>query len=802
MHYQLIPYAWILFGSALVSAFVFGFARQRRQVPGAAPFMVLMVASVIWSLSNALEMMGTVLPVKLFWANVQYICYNTIPVAWLAMTLQYTGNDGWLTRRRLAILLIIPVLTVIFAWTNDWHGLMRRDIYLDTSGPFPVVGKTYGPWFWVFSAFSYPLMIASCVIHVKAMKRMQRIYRWQTLALLTGLVLPLLANLSFTFKISPFKHDIAPTLFSISGVFYALGFFRFKLFDILPAGRHLVIESMGDGMIIFDKLGRVVDFNPSAAKIFALTGQVIGKTAAGILKGFAGLEEYFWRSASGHQELIIKSAGNDDDYTAYYDARWWPVTDRQGQTNGRLLLLHDITEVKKAQDEISRQQRFSAMLEERERLARELHDSLGQVFGYINVQGQALRKLISGNQLGLADDYLQKMIAAAKEAHAEVRGFIQDGMAPLLAEKGLVVALEELVQKFKANYGLETKFSDFREARRGLADPVADAQILRIVQEALNNTGKHAEASQVQIIIEDSSAGLRITVADDGKGFEPGAVNGLKSFGLRIMRERAAEAGGRLMISSSPGRGTRVVIEIPYPGEAGLSGRIETGKGLLEKQQVVSAMKVLLADDHTLFLDGLASLLAANQIEVAGTARDGFEALQKARELKPDIIVMDIQMPRCDGLTATRLIKAELPRIKIIMLTMSETDEVLFEAIKSGASGYLLKDLDGEEFIEMLLGLEKGEVPLSPGIAARFLKEFMKNEAAAAPEESRILSEGLTPRQIEILTMAAKGMTYKEIGKALALSERTIKYHMGEITGKLHLQNRNQAIALARKAGL
>jgi two-component system NarL family response regulator len=213
-------------------------------------------------------------------------------------------------------------------------------------------------------------------------------------------------------------------------------------------------------------------------------------------------------------------------------------------------------------------------------------------------------------------------------------------------------------------------------------------------------------------------------------------------------------------------------------------------------------MKVLLVDDHTLFLDGLSSLLAANNIEVAGTARDGFEALQKARELKPDIIVMDIQMPRCDGLAATRLIKAELPQIKIVMLTMSETDEVLFEAIKSGASGYLLKDLDGDDFIELLLGLEKGEVPLSPGIAARFLSEFMKTEANVSSVESQKINTELSPRQIEILTMSAKGMTYKEIGEVLCLTERAIKYHMGEIIDKLQLNNRNEAIAMVRKAGI
>lgn len=208
-----------------------------------------------------------------------------------------------------------------------------------------------------------------------------------------------------------------------------------------------------------------------------------------------------------------------------------------------------------------------------------------------------------------------------------------------------------------------------------------------------------------------------------------------------------------------------------------------------------------MVDDQPLLLDGLSALLAAGGIEVAGTARDGLEALQKARELKPDIVVMDIQMPHCDGLSATRLLKAEMPWIKIVILTVTETDEALYEAIRSGASGYLLKDLDGNQFIDMLLNLGKGEIPFSSGLAARFLDEFRRGGEAANDDWRRIRT-ALTPRQMDVLAMAAGGMTYKEIGAALCLTERAIKYHMSEIIAKLQLKDRSAAVALARRAGL
>jgi two-component system NarL family response regulator len=213
-------------------------------------------------------------------------------------------------------------------------------------------------------------------------------------------------------------------------------------------------------------------------------------------------------------------------------------------------------------------------------------------------------------------------------------------------------------------------------------------------------------------------------------------------------------------------------------------------------------MKILLVDDHPLFLEGLQNLLTARGIEVVGTASDGLEALEKARTLRPDVILMDVQMPHCDGLAATRLIKAEMPTVKIVMLTVSEEDEDLFEAIKSGASGYLLKSLDARGFFELLSGLTRGEAPLSPGLANRILGEFARQTGGTrvTPEVEGV--QALTPRQIAVLTLVAQGLTYKEVGEALCLNERTVKYHMGQILERLHLENRAQVIAYAARMGL
>jgi two-component system NarL family response regulator len=208
-------------------------------------------------------------------------------------------------------------------------------------------------------------------------------------------------------------------------------------------------------------------------------------------------------------------------------------------------------------------------------------------------------------------------------------------------------------------------------------------------------------------------------------------------------------------------------------------------------------MKLMLVDDHSLFLEGLQYLLETHGVEVAGTAKNGREALEKSRILKPDIILMDIKMPKCSGLDALRLIKAEMPDIKVVMLTTSEEDEDLFNAVKCGASGYLLKNTNAKELVGILSDIEKGEASFSPELAANLLKEFRNRDT-----EKVMHNEGLTKRQLDVLEMVAKGITYKDVGEALGLTERTVKYHMGKILELLHLENRAQVIAYAARIGL
>jgi len=208
-------------------------------------------------------------------------------------------------------------------------------------------------------------------------------------------------------------------------------------------------------------------------------------------------------------------------------------------------------------------------------------------------------------------------------------------------------------------------------------------------------------------------------------------------------------------------------------------------------------MRVLIADDHALFRDGIISLLTAADHQVIGQAGDGDEAVKAALELKPDLVLMDIDMPGLDGLEALKKIKAHNPLIRVVMLTVSDNDEYIVAAIKTGANGYLLKDLSSKDFLECIQGLEQGDLAVTRKTATQLISRF-QNLLQECDSEKEVL----TAREVEILELVGNGSTTGEIAKTLYISENTVKYHVRNILQKLHASNRAEAISRAVQKGL
>jgi len=219
-------------------------------------------------------------------------------------------------------------------------------------------------------------------------------------------------------------------------------------------------------------------------------------------------------------------------------------------------------------------------------------------------------------------------------------------------------------------------------------------------------------------------------------------------------------------------------------------------------------LKVMVVDDHALFRDGMVSVIR-NQpdMEVVGEASDGLEAFIMAKQLQPNVILMDINMAGTDGLEATRLISQSLPNTHIVMLTVRDDNEMIFEAIRNGAQGYLLKTIRARNLLEMIRAAARGEAALTPAMAARVMTEFRRTseptpdrKQLSGGQETTTDFDQLTSREQEVLALVARRLSDKEIAKVLSISLYTVKTHVRNILAKLHVNNRREAARLANKS--
>ena len=564
MKYQYIPYCWPLWISAFITLFLGVFTMiKRRSAKGAISFIISMFIVSIWSLSNALEMLGADLSTKLFWANVQYFAYCYSPVTLLALCMEYTGFISWIKSKKILYLCIIPTMVIALAWADGSLGLIRSNMHLDFSGLFPVIAKEYGPVFYVHAIYSYLLIFFAWALLVNAAYFKTSFYRKQAFSLLVGLSIILFSNLIYVFNLIPvYRFDFTPVLFGPAGLIAAWGLFRYKLFEIVPVAWAKVLRIMDTGAIIVDMQGRILDANPAFEKIAGFNGlDIMAKPVAEVCGDIPELVEACMDGNTVHSEFSIYAGKAQKTYEAIFS----PLSTDQGTTICRLALIHDITEKKQIQEILLKQQWQLAVNEEREKMARDLHDNLGQVLGFINLQAQGIRQELKNSGVDTVTNRLDRLVNATQSAHTELREYIRSIRDPAYSEKDFLTALEKDIADFEAQTDLTVKRNIPVGFNGEMIKPGVRIQILSIVKEALNNIRKHAEARHVKIALSFEQKMVHVMIQDDGNGFNVAlGQNPIKTkFGLDIMRERAAEIGGALKIDSAPGKGCRITLNVP-----------------------------------------------------------------------------------------------------------------------------------------------------------------------------------------------------------------------------------------------
>jgi PAS domain S-box-containing protein len=555
--YAYTPYIWPMLAPAAFTAALAIYVWHRRSVPGARALVMAMLFLLPWAVSAALELAAVDAPTKIFWIKFQAVWQLPANTALLCFALEYANLGRWLTRRTLALLAIPPLLDLLLILTNGAHHW--RWLGFSVEG---YVRPAYGSGTWALLGYNYVLAALQGIILLWLFVRSPQ-HRWPVgLILISRLTLLIAFRLDVTGR-NPFA-PMDPTILSIplTSALYAFALFRFHMFDLIPVARGTVIEQMREGMLVLDTRQRIVDLNPAAEKILGIpVARARGQPVADVLPAHPGLYARLDEQGMAQSEISL-GTGHD---ARQYALQLSPLRGQRGLALGQLILLHDVTEEKRAQAQLMEQQRVVATLQEREHLARELHDSVGQTLGYVSYQVEAARKLLDDGQVAVANAQLARLAGIAQDAHADVREYILNLRAGPSPQQPFFPALRHYLDGFTQNYDIRTELDLGTGLDEGAFEPVAQAQLFRIIQEALSNARKHADARRVQVRFETWDSLARIIIQDDGRGFDPAqpAGNGGSRVGLQFMRERAEQLGGCLHVYSAPGQGTRVVVEVP-----------------------------------------------------------------------------------------------------------------------------------------------------------------------------------------------------------------------------------------------
>ncbi len=560
--YAYTSYVWPVLIFSVFSAALGLYAWQRRGIPGAQPLALLMLIVVAWIVLNGLIMTATGIQAKIFWYTLIYACIlMPVAVIRLCFALDLAGLGHWLTRRALTLLTIPVLVQLVLVLANDWHHLFWSGLTIND-----VIQPARGPGFWISAVIGLTLTLATCIILVWLFFRSPP-YRGPVVLIIGAILSTSFVALFDVGVNSPASLDFLVLVLSFALVLYALALFRFRLFDPILVARQSVIDQMQEGMLVLDKSQKIVDLNPAIEKILEQpAARLKRQTLAEVLPDFDHTERQLHFGARSPAEITV-GTGNA---RRHYELTLSPLKYHTDLVLGYLLFFHDVTEQKRAQVQLIEQQQALAALNEGEQLARELHDSLGQVLSYASFQLDAASHLIDTGQTAEASQQLARLASIIRETHADVRENILNLRSAPLSQQAFFPALQQYLDGFTNNYGIQTVLIH----DEGLAAPAlpldAQMQLFRILQEALSNARKHGHARCVQLTFSMAEQSERMTIQDDGAGFEPAAVTTAPSenhFGLQFMRERAEQLGGHLQVTSTPGAGACIVVEIPQVEE-------------------------------------------------------------------------------------------------------------------------------------------------------------------------------------------------------------------------------------------
>ena len=649
--------------SATVAGVVAYYLWRRRSKPGATVAVWMMLAVVVLSLGYVLQFTSATLSGQIFATNIQYFSIATLPIMWFVFSLRYTGHDDWLTRRKLFFLGIIPLATIVLAWTNGIDGLMWYGRHLVTSGPFTIIDKTYGPWFWIHASYSSLLLLSGMFFLLQRLMRPPRLYREQSIALLICVTVPFVFSVLYVFHLTPYRIDLTPPAFVISGLAVAWGLLRVRLFDIVPMARDVAMESMSDGVIVLDAQKRAVDINLAAQHIIGHSAsEVIGQPVAQVLANQPNLLELCHSIAETQTEIFL----SEDETQPFYNVSILPLNSSRGFLCGYIVTIRDITERKRVEVEKREMEqkaqtasRLAFIGEMAAGIAHEINNPLTSVIGYAQLLMQEDIPKNIREEVKIIHDGAQRVANIVKRLLSFARQQTQ---------KQEYIDINEIVKStipLRA-YGMETNnivVTTHLDTKlpRTMADSEQLKQVfLNIVINAETEMRIAHGRGDLSINTEVVGNIIRISFKDDGPGitkenmtklFDPffttrevGEGTGL---GLSVCHGIIADHDGRLYARSQLGKGATFVVELSIVPEE-KQPELDESVAEQSKNAIWAKAKILVVDDEITILKFLSQFLTDEGYQVE-TVNNAYSALERIKDKRYNLILLDIRMPGISG---------------------------------------------------------------------------------------------------------------------------------------------------------
>ncbi|MBN1310903.1 MAG: PAS domain S-box protein [Anaerolineae bacterium] len=555
---------------------------------GVVPFIMLMVGGAIWSLAYTLELAAVDLNTKILFTKVAYIGIATSPVGFFLFVAEYTGRENWLTPKYIISIFVIPVLTLILTWSNEYHGLMYQRIWLDTSGPFPNFSSIRGIWFWgVHTSYSYMLMLLAVIFLTQSIYRTPQFYRGQATTLLIGVFAPWVGNAIHLSGISPFPNlDLTPFAFAVTGLAFAWSMFGYRLLDVIPTARDTVFESMDDAILVLDLQDRVVDMN-SAGRALIGSGarSIIGMPLTEVMFEQRTLLEQFLKVGQLRNEITFGIG----DSSRTFELRLSPLYNRRDKQNGRLMVLRDITQRKQVERKLAeaRDQALEALRLKSRILAVVSHDlrtPLGAILGYA--------EMLKEEMLGPLADAQREPVDRIVANTNQLTDLVSDLLDQAQLEAGKITihvsqfTPSKLLNTIEAAMGPKAKEKDLKlstEMEPNMPTMVRGdiSRLNQVLTNLVNNALKFTEEGEIKVrIFGVGDTHWGIEVADTGPGISPKDQEHIfdpfwqvdfsetrehrgVGLGLSIVQQLVERLKGKISVESQLEAGTKFTIVLP-----------------------------------------------------------------------------------------------------------------------------------------------------------------------------------------------------------------------------------------------